>query len=460
MRIARFLPRFREAYRLLPALEARESWSREQIEAFQLDRVNALWQRAVGSVPYYRAMQAQLDLPPRFTSLPEFQAAVPILPKERVRAAPNDFLSSRAERGRWHRTSGSTGMPMGVFWSARAAMEMRRTRYRLHAMWDHNIFDRMAFVWGCGRETLPGLEGGMACCRQAIEDRLRNRLRLPASHVAPGDLCRYLRRIAAFRPAAIYGLSRAVYLLALEAEAQNFHCDSLKFIYLTGEPAFPHLVDAIQRVFGVPALVEYGSVECGFTAGQWRDRTLRVREDIILAETVPASDGIFDIVLTVLTNSSFPLIRYAIGDTTDAPLERPPQGFAVMGSIAGRNDEIVATRSGGRLHPCVIDAVFEHEFFDAVRRYRAHQHADGSLSLTLELRSAAHGDDLARVRRRLESLLGGYPVAVDVVDLVPPSAAGKHRCITSAFQAAAPGAGHEPGRPDEVAPLRERHLSA
>jgi phenylacetate-CoA ligase len=356
---------------------------------------------------------------------------MPILPKDTVRARPRDFLSAQATPGKWLQTSGSTGNPMRFFWGADAHREMLRGRYRFFAMWGHDIFDRMVFLWGLGHGSAPGWRGRFARCQQNVEDSLRNRLRLPAYKMGHEDLGRHLRRIAAFRPKSIYALSRAAYLLALEAEERKFRCDSLKFVTLTGEPAYPHMIQAIERAFGVPAIMEYGSTECGFVAGQWHDRTLRIREDMVLPETIPGSDGRYDIVLTVLTNPSFPLIRYAIEDNADAPLERPERGFAILGNIAGRNDDLVRTGCGGYLHPCRIDAFFEFEYFRYVRGYRVHQRADGSLTLTLELRDPSATAELPNLERRFRELVGGQPVTLEIVDSIPQTLSGKHRLVTS-----------------------------
>ena len=336
MKLMRYLPRFRRAYQELETLAAREGWSRPEIEAFQLDRLNAVWQDAIAHVPYYRHLAAEQDLPPRFSSLAEFRSVVPVLPKSAVRAQPRAFLSERAHRGRWERTSGSTGTPMSTYWANDAHREMLRTKYRLHAMWGLDIFDRMAFLWGVGDANAPGLAGQMARLRMPLEDWLRNRIRLPAYYVGHDDLRNHLRRIAAFRPAAIYAYSKAAYLLALEAEAMDFQCASLRLIILSSETVSPRMIEKVEQSFGVPAIVEYGAVECGLIAGEWPDRTLRVREDLVLVETLPRDDGRFDIVLTVLANPSFPLIRYSIGDITDAPLEVPARGPAILKNIAGR----------------------------------------------------------------------------------------------------------------------------
>src|SRR5205823_4404952 len=128
----------------------------------------------------------------------------------------------------------------------------------------------------------------------------------------PDDLDAYLRQITAFGPASLYGYSSAVYLLARRAAETGWHCPALRLATLSGEPAFPHLCDTIREGLGVPVAVEYGAVECGFIAGQGPDGALRDREDMTLVETLPRGDGLFDIVITVLGNPSFPLLRYTI----------------------------------------------------------------------------------------------------------------------------------------------------
>src|SRR5262245_5685923 len=110
----RYLPRFREASRALRTLEAREGWSRAEIEAFQLERLNAVWGHAVADVPHYRDLAGKGKLPATFASLAEFRQVVPVLDKAVVQADPRRFLSERAGRGRWVCTGGSTGTPLSA----------------------------------------------------------------------------------------------------------------------------------------------------------------------------------------------------------------------------------------------------------------------------------------------------------------------------------------------------------
>lgn len=429
MKLLRFLPRFRRAYRDLAELEAREQWPRTRIEEFQLRRLNALWEHAIRHVPYYRSLSAERELPPRFATLEEFRALVPLLPRTAVRSQEQRFLSEVPARGSWHRTGGSTGTPLSVYWAKEAHLETLRAKYRMEASWGLDIFDRKVFLWGHGGSFAPGLAGQIARLRQPWEDRLRNRLRLSAYRMGPDDLDGYLRRLAAFRPASIYGYSTAVYLLAQRAAATGFRCDSLELAILSGEPAFPHIITAIRDGLGVPAAIEYGAVECGFIAGQGPDGALRVREDMTLVETLPRPDGLFDIVVTVLSNPSFPLIRYAIDDLTSVPLEAPEMGFAVLKDVGGRRNDVLVSRSGRLVHSLGIKHVFEH--CPGVRRFRAHQSAGGELDVTVERASRDMRLDTAEAERQLRSLLEDFPVRVEVVEALPPTPAGKHRWIVS-----------------------------
>ncbi len=209
---------------------------------------------------------------------------------------------------------------------------------------------------------------------------------------------------------------------------EDFRCDSLKFVNLTAEPAYPHIVEAVEQGFGVPAINEYGSAECGFVAGEWPDRTIRIREDIALVEAEARDDGRYDIIQTILTNDAFPLIRYDIGDITDAPIEKPAQGFAILKNIAGRSNDFLQCRSGRSLHPVWFMTVLDQT--GGIRRYQIHQQTDGSVSVDLEpMPSATVDTDL--LRQRFGAQLEGYPVQVRIVDAVAQTAAGKHRWIRS-----------------------------
>lgn len=431
MPFIRLLPRFRHAYRALQTLEDREHWSRTQIEALQLERLNRVWGEARRHVAYYRNLAQLRSIPERFGCLDEFKATVPLLDKEAVRARPEAFLSNEAGRGCWQRTSGSTGSPMRFFWEKNASLEVLRAKYRFQAQWGLDIFDPMVFLWGNHHRD----GAGWGCwvrkfiCR--AEDWLRNRLRLSAYRLGREDIRKHLEQIASFHPASLYGFSKATAILAREMALVDFHCDSLRVVILTGEPASVQLRHEVGQRLGAWVTAEYGSTECPFIAGMGPDHLFHVREDIALVETLPRRDGQYDIVLTALNNPAFPLLRYVMHDLTSAPLQRPEHGFARLTDVIGRNDDLLVTRSGRCVHPTLIDSLFEAESASVVRRFQVHQHQDGSLTALVELHDGATALNVNSLESNLSRLLEGSEARVRIVDVLATTPAGKHRAITS-----------------------------
>lgn len=429
MKAARHLPRFQRAYRALDELAAREAWRREEIEAWQLERLNSLWSTATRATPYYAALKRERDLPDRFSTLAEFARTVPVLRKPLVRQYREQFLVPEPGRGIWKTTSGSTGICTAVFWPHEATRQMLRAQYRHLAQWGVDFYDRCLMLWSDRLALKSGPQIRLLRGRRLLEDWLRNRLRLPVNDLDEGTIDRYLDRMAAFGPTHVYAFSSSAYVMARRALERGLTCEALRVVVLTAEPLAPHMRRAIEGGFGAPVAMEYGSVECGMLAAEWPDGTLRVRDDYALVETVPRPDGRFDVLVTPFSNAAFPLIRYEIGDVTDAPLRRPPRGFAIMRGLVGRSNDLLVSRSGSFINDSPVFVMFES--CPAIRRYRLRQDGHGAVTGQIELDDPAECPDLRALERRLEHLLHGFPVRLDVVDRIAASAGGKHRWIVT-----------------------------
>jgi phenylacetate-CoA ligase len=234
--------------------------------------------------------------------------------------------------------------------------------------------------------------------------------------------------MASFKPALLYGYSSAIYLLALEALECSARVGSLKLVILTSEQVTRDIRNAVERAFQADVVEEYGAAECQVIAYEDNERFFRVREDLVFLETLPVEGGYYRIVVSVLNNPSFPLLRYDIGDLTDRPVNRIATGFALMGPLIGRKNDFLISRSGRRVHP--LDASFlEHHTL--IKRFRVHQFSDGRVMLLLEVDSKARNLDPSSLGRKLSDLLEGQAVEVRLTDSIPPTAPGKHAWIVS-----------------------------
>lgn len=429
MSVLAYLPRFRDLDRVLRTYEDREHWSAADVAAFQLDRLNQVWANARTHVEHYRRLSLTHDLPDTFESIGHFTRAVPMLSKDLVRNEPQSFLADNRRPGSWHRTGGSTGTPTSIYWEHEAHLEMLRGKYRCEQAHGLHVFDRKVVFWGHAGSFSPGWRGIAERAARPFEDRLRNRLRLSAYDVTDEQLQRQIPIAQAFRPSSIYGYSCAVHLLARAADPGAL--PSLKVAILTAEPACQMMLGEIEQRLDCRAAIEYGAVECGLMAYLMPDGKLHTRDDLVLLETVPNENGTYDIVVTVLGNSSFPLLRYAIEDTTPVPRMTPVKGFGVLQEIDGRRNDLLIGKNGRRLHSMAVKHKLEH--WQEIRRFTVRQNRLGSLKVTVEPQASAVVSQslLAMLQSEIQEMLEGFPVEIETVASLPGNLAGKHRWIIS-----------------------------
>lgn len=423
------LPRFREASREVEQLAKNELWSASEIADYQLQRINSLWRHAIVCVPYYRELAEKTRLPPRFESLTEYVQLVPILEKSEVRRSPQKFLSAQPHAGSWKRTGGSTGDPLRVYWGYQSHREMLWAKYRMEQSFGLHFLDRKAFLWGHEGSFATGLAGRAQRWQQRATDRLRQRLRLNAYRLGAEELSNHVRSLQRFCPASLYGYSSAIYALSKHCLNHQAGLGSLGLCILTAEPAHAFMLESVSAAFGCRAAIEYGSVECGIIATGSPDGSLRIREDRVFVETHPEPGGQWAIVVTVLNNPSFPLLRYRIEDQSCQSVDRPNIGFAKLSCVLGRNNDVLIGRRGTIIHSMAIKHVLEAD--PAIRRFQATQSADGSLDVLIEPIQNNASLNLNRVFLHLTNLVEGYPVTMSVTDQIPGNLAGKHRWIRS-----------------------------
>jgi len=427
MNVLRYLPRFRHLDQQLRVYADRESWSRADVESYQLERLNQVWSHAQKHVAYYHKLTA--ELPPRFGSLKEYSALMPLLPKRRVRDQPQEFFSNQHQAGRWYRSGGSTGSPTAIFWEWEAHREVLRAKYRCEQAHGLDVFDPKAFLWGRSGSFAPGWKGHLDRLLSPIQDKLRGRKRLSAYDLGPEKLQALLPEIQAYGARSLYGYSSAVYLLADAAYEHDYHFPSLTLAIMTAEPADASMRQHVEQRLGCRAVTEYGATECDLIAYTMPDSTLRTRDDVVFVETLANAHGTYDIVLSVLTNSSFPLLRYCIEDTTASAQKISACGFSVLDEIRGRSNDILVGRAGSLIHPMIVKHTMEH--LTSIRRFQAHQQKTGELLLTIECCAELPEKQLALVSERLQDILEGFPVQTRIVDVIPGNLAGKHRWVLS-----------------------------
>ncbi len=118
--------------------------------------------------------------------------------------------------------------------------------------------------------------------------------------------------------------------------------------------------------------------------------------------------------------------------TSRAPVQRPDDGFSILQNVVGRHNDHVLSRTGRRVHPARFDALFKYEAV-GVRRFCVQQDQHGAIRVLVEMHNHDDGLNTEPLRERIRELVNDYPVTLEVVEAIPPSAAGKHRQVMSAM---------------------------
>jgi len=190
---------------------------------------------------------------------------------------------------------------------------------------------------------------------------LRHRFRVSLRRLRPAMIRNWrfgrwvfaAQAVTMFRGQAIYFLLAAIAGVAMSGALAA--CESI--VNITN-PLIHGIVGVLEPTLA-RAYAKGGTIDLG--------RSIRVSTQALaisafplcgLVETPHNREGQFDIVVTVLNNPSFPLLRFAVVDMSDAEVERPNIGFATLGNIAGRSNDFVMTKSGRLIHSMGI----KHDF--------------------------------------------------------------------------------------------------
>jgi phenylacetate-CoA ligase len=238
----------------------------------------------------------------------------------------------------------------------------------------------------------------------------------------------------AFQPTVLAGYASALALLAVEARAGRLQIAPRR-VQSTSEPLLPQVRLSVEEAFGAPVANVWGISEAGaMGVGCWRSPGMHLCDDLVIVEPVDQagnpvpvgtrSDAIY---ITVLTNSTLPLIRYHITDQMTFLAEPCPCGSAHqrIADVEGRLDDIFTYAGGITVHPHLFRSALLKE--TSLVEYQVRQTPRGAEILVIgSLR------DRTSAARTLESELSrvGLPhptISFHPVDSFDRQASGKVR---------------------------------
>lgn len=417
----------------------------QSLQSLHERRLQKTLQHAAREVPFYRErVSANGDL-----DLSDF----PILTKDDVRS---QFIRLMPEavrvrhqtggpRNRYSwievKTGGSTGVPTTVIHGPAYRDMGRAARMYSQALCGFPFGVPYLRLWGSMRDVNQMKDNW----RQRLTRHLAGESVLNAFRMDPARMESYLTAIAESKVNHLMAYVDCAVQLARFAQSRARSVRPVHSIMACAGTVTRDARDTLRRVFGARVHNKYGSRDCAEMACECSYGGLHIYSNAVAVEVVddngkplpPRSTG--RLLITLLDNPEFPLIRYEIGDvgSLDSTLCRCGRPFPLLHAVEGRIDEHFITAGGSYLSPVsvrhLIGVVHNPGL---IRRYQLVQETPYDYQLLLEPEADSSPGRLSEVsillRRDLLALLGRESrLGIQLVESIPESPSGKFRYLLS-----------------------------
>ena len=419
-------------------LEAIETASRDELQALQLQRLQATLQRAYEHVPHYRqAFDAKGVHPSDCRTLADL-AKFPFTAKADLRANyPFGLFAVPRERVvRIHASSGTTGKPTVVgytqadidTWAHLMARSIRASGGRpgdiVHIAYGYGLFTGgLGAHYGAERLgcTVIPMSGGQTEKQVAlIEDFRPDIIMVTPSYMQV--ICEEFRR----QGKDPRQMSVSVGIFGAEPWTEAMRRDIEQSAALDAVDIY-----GLSEVMGPGVANECIEAKDGPVI--WEDHFYPEIIDPETGEVLPeGSEG--ELVFTTLTKEALPVIRYRTRDLTRL-LPPTARSMRRMGKIVGRSDDMLIIR-GVNLFPTQIEElVLQHgqlsgQYQLVVTREALLDEVTVRCELAPEHRHAAAGPIAAELQQRIKTLIGvSTTVDVGLPDTIERTLVGKARRV-------------------------------
>jgi len=438
--------------------EALKEWRRlsaaDLSEAIER-RLKRLLDRAINQSPYYQ--QLRLVRQPG-ESIQQFLQRFPVLTREQIRARFCELVvdplrkqitspeSVSKKRYDWLvvKTGGTTGVPTAVVHDAEFRDWGRAMRLLSQELCGFPLGTRYFRLWGSEQDLLQQKE---KLDRRVLKNLL-GEVTMNAFRAKEAELIQHLKVIRS-HPEIQYMMAYvdASVSLAEFIEDRQVPAPKLRTIMACAGTVTLEWRKILERTFQAEVFDKYGSRECADIACECSAHAgLHVYSPNVFVEVVdesgrrcpPGETG--RLLITLLNNLSFPMIRYEIGDLGVWAEPAPcPCGlpFPRLQSLQGRADDMLTTEDG-----TLLSSVFVRHFVGVslnrqlIREWQLEQ--TGRQAFVFRYIPLAK-DGLESNLRQLETTFRtalGKSAAIQMQEVVevPPSPTGKTRWIVNRWK--------------------------
>jgi phenylacetate-CoA ligase len=427
----------RPTFPYLEELEKTQWYSRNELEALQLQKLQALLKSAKEHSAWHAKRIENSGINIEDLSFDEFKK-LPVMTRADAQQHGNEMAWPGVPGGSFrYTTGGSSGQPLIFNFGRSRQASDAAGRIRARRWWGVNVGEPEVYLWGAPVEL------NKTDRIKTIRDRLLNQLLLNAFEMSPEKMSGYLKAIQKFNPKCIYGYASSVALLARYARQNGIHISlpDLKVVCTTGEPLYPEQRQVISEFFKVPVANEFGSRDAGFIAhANSHQQMLLLSESNILEVLDPDGNPVKpgelgEAVMTGLCSEAQPFIRYRTGDMVklSPDSDKDGRGLHVIEEIVGRNTDFLVHEDGSIVH--ALAAIYVLRETAGVEQFKIIQQAINEFEILIVTNSFWNSDSLKIIEEKFRLRFGqGCKTYIQIVNNIPPEASGKTRQVVSKVQ--------------------------
>lgn len=402
-------------------LKKSESWTRQQIDDFQNERLRMLIKHAVTTVPYYRDLFHKLGLTADDIQTKADLCKIPVVDKNIMRREGIERFTSEGfpqKEMRFDRSSGSTGEPFNSYTTRDAYSFNLAAKLRTWYKNGYRLGDKYVKLSQRLRKSKL----------KKLQDKVNRCLYIPVEDASDDRQFNALRMIESYKPDVIRGYPSTILFLAQcrQKHPEFTHCP--KWIATTGEQLTVKMRSFIESVFCCKILDSYSCEGNSNVAECVGNDCYHVTEEYGVTEVLddngkPVVDGIGHVVTTDLWNFAHPFIRYDTQDLVEVSSKECRCGSHHMriDSIIGRSSENIIAVNGCRFTTQTLSIFFTDSnspLGNSVDGYQLVQKKDGSVLFKL-VANDLFDDSQKQYIVDYWGQRFGKPVSVELVDKLP-----------------------------------------
>jgi phenylacetate-CoA ligase len=405
----------------------------------QRKKLYALIQYASQNIPYYQQVIKEHVVIFSRDTIFEDIIKFPLLTKEIIRNHFDKLYRFRDKTYYRNTSGGSTGEPV-VFYQDKEYLDWANAAKRLFNEWTgRKLGDPMVKLWGSLSDILGSGQGFKGYLRQQISGITT----LNTYRMTEEDMYRHVQKINHIKPRLIVAYTNGIEELARFIQEHHLSIYSPPAIMTAAGVLYPEVKAKIEEVFHTTVFNRYGSREVSDMACNCeKDEGLHLIPAVHYLEIVddegrqvkPGIPG--NIIVTLLTNYTMPLIRYQIGDIgvlsdKDCSCCR---GFPLLEKVKGRMRSVFRNKQGDFIDGGIFIRLFY--FREDVKQFQVIQESLEQITINIVLKNKKQSKiaekDFLKISESIKKIMkNNIMITYNLVDVINPSSSGKYGYIFS-----------------------------